>query len=146
MKILSALLLGSVLVLSCSKPETVNKQPEFTGTNVFVGDWKLRWYNTDTVEAPMSGTLLTDPLSEEKGNAQFDLTLDGVSHNIEKALYTMNLNEKKVYFSRVDGGNSNLLVSGAEWHIDKLVVSDKTADTLRISSNATGRDLMFTKP
>ena len=146
MKLLSTLLLLSVLALSCEKPETINKKPEFTGTNVFVGDWKLKWYNTDTVEAPVSGTLLTDALSAETGNAQFDLTLDGVSHYIEKALYSLDINAKKVYFSRVDGGNSNILVSGAEWHIDKLIVSDKTADTLRISSNATARDMMFTKP
>ena len=146
MRILSVLLLGSVLALSCSKPQTVNKQPEFTGTNVFAGNWKLKWYNTDTVEVPMAGTLVTNALSEITGNAEFDLTLDSMSHNIEKALYTLDINARKVYFSRVDGGNSNILVRGAEWHIDKLVVSDNTADTLRISSNATTRDMMFTKP
>lgn len=147
MRILATLFILSVLFVSCAREADQNIQPVFTGTNVVEGQWTMRIYNGDTVEAPMAATLTMVAKSDSSGNTDFNLTEDGLSNNIEHALYDLKLNAASIYFSRVIGGNSGILVHGEKWKIDKMILhDDNKPDTMAMHSDITGDSILFSKP
>jgi hypothetical protein len=133
-------------VFSC-KQDPQNLQPVFNGTNVVAGTWTMKVFQGDSVMAPMMGTLTMVATSDTSGTADFDMTEDGVSNNVEHSIYDLKSNIKTLYFSRTLGGNSGILVNGEKWKVDKLILhDDNKPDTFALHSDITGDSMLFSKP
>ena len=140
------LFICSVLLFSCER-DPQNVQPVWEGTNVMEGEWTLRIYNGDTVVLPMAGTLTMVATSDTSGTADLDMTLDGMSNNVEHALYDIKSSIATVYYSRVIGGNSGILVNGESWKVDQLILhDDNKPDTLEMHTTVTGEHMLLSKP
>ena len=107
----------------------------------------MRIYNGDTVEAPMAATLTMVAKSDSSGEADFVFTEDGLSRNVEHAIYDLKTNKATLYFSRTIGGNSGTMVHGEKWKIDKMILhDDNKPDTFALHSDVTGVSMLLTKP
>lgn len=137
----------AVTLFSC-KRDPQNVQPVWDGTNVMEGEWEMRIYNGDSVVSPMEGTLILVATSDSGGTANFNFTLDGLSNNIEQAYYDLKTaSSALVYFSRIESGNSGILVHGEVWTIDKMILhDDNRLDTLEMHTNVTGEHMLLSKP
>ena len=143
------LILSAIIsVLAACKPrEPLNLQPVFSGTNIVEGEWTLRIYNGDTIQTPTEGTLTLVAKSDSSGEADFDFTEDGLSTNVEHAIYDLKTNNATLYFSRTIGGNSGTMVHGEKWKIDKMILhDDNKPDTFALHSDITGVSMLLTKP
>jgi hypothetical protein len=133
-------------VFSCTQ-DPQNLQPVFNGTNVVAGVWTMKVFHGDSVMAPMMGTLTMVATSDTSGTAEFNMTEDGVSNNVENSIYDLKSNIKTLYFSRTLGGNSGILVNGEKWKVDKLILhDDNKPDTFAMHSDITGESMLFSKP
>jgi hypothetical protein len=142
------LILSAAIALfaSCER-EPQNLQPVFSGTNIVEGEWTLKVYNGDSVMAPMSGKLKLVATSDTSGTADLDMTEDGLSNNVEHAIYDLKVNKATLYFSRTLGGNSGILVHGEKWKVDKMILhDDNKPDTFAMHSDVTGESMLLSKP
>ena len=136
-----------MLFLASCEREPQNLQPVFDGTNIVEGEWQLAIYNGDTIQPPTEGTLKLVATSDTSGEANLDMTIDGLSNNVEIAIYDLKQNIATLYFSRTLGGNSGILVHGEKWKIDKMILhDDNKPDTFAMHSNITNESMLFWKP
>ncbi len=137
---------ATLLIFSC-KRDPQNVQPVWSGTNVMEGEWEMRVYNGDSVVSPMEGMLIMTPTSDTSGTADFNMTIDGLTDNVEHAQYDLKSADKKVYFSRIETGNNGMLVNGEVWKINKIILhDDNLLDTLEIQTDKTAIRMLFSKP
>lgn len=137
---------ATLLLFSC-KRDPQNVQPVWSGTNVMEGEWEMRVYNGDSVVSPMEGMLIMTPTSDTSGTADFNMTIDGLTDNVEHAQYDLKSADKKVYFSRIETGNNGMLVNGEVWKINKIILhDDNLLDTLEIQTDKTAIRMLFSKP
>lgn len=136
----------AVTLFSC-KRDPQNVQPVWDGTNAMEGEWEMKRYNGEAVVLPMEGMLSMVATSDTGGTANFDFTLDGISNNVEQAYYDLKGSTAMVYFSRIEGGNSGILVNGESWKVDRLILhDDNRLDTLEMHTDITGKHMLLSKP